>query len=69
MIALQRRLLDELRSRPGQYRSAEQLAEAIGAPEEAETAFKVLHRLAANPGRGVVMKAAAPIVASLFAGA
>jgi glucose-6-phosphate isomerase len=37
--------------------TCEELAAAAGAPDEAETAFHVLERLAANPGRGVTRKA------------
>jgi glucose-6-phosphate isomerase len=53
VIGLQRRLLAELRARPAEARTAEELAAAVGAPEEAETAFQLLWHLAANPGRGV----------------
>jgi glucose-6-phosphate isomerase len=35
-------------------RTADQIAAAIGQPAEAETVFKILEHLAANPGRGVV---------------
>jgi glucose-6-phosphate isomerase len=35
-------------------RTAAQIAAAIGQPAEAETVFKILEHLAANPGRGVV---------------
>ncbi|MBF5042533.1 glucose-6-phosphate isomerase [Aggregicoccus sp. 17bor-14] len=53
VLALQLKLLAELR-RPGAApRTAEQLAQAVGAPDEVETAFKVLEHLAANPEHGV----------------
>jgi len=37
----------------GEARTAEQWADAIGAEDQVEWAFKLLERLAANPGRGV----------------
>jgi glucose-6-phosphate isomerase len=37
----------------GHPRTAEQIAEAIGRPEETETVYHLLEYLAANPGRGV----------------
>jgi glucose-6-phosphate isomerase len=46
-------------------RTAEQVAEAIGRPHEAETVFKVLEHLAAN-GRGIVMDPAATPREALF---
>ena len=51
VIQLQKKLVEEL-ARASGPRTAEELAQAIGAPEEAETAYKVLEHLAAN-GRGV----------------
>ncbi|HVX84481.1 MAG TPA: glucose-6-phosphate isomerase [Phycisphaerae bacterium] len=47
VIALQRKLLAALRD--GKTGTADQLAAAIGAPDEAETAFLTLRHLAANP--------------------
>jgi glucose-6-phosphate isomerase len=54
VIALQRRVLGHLRGNGGVAQTAEQIAEAIGAPEEAETVFWILRHLAANPDRGVM---------------
>jgi glucose-6-phosphate isomerase len=53
VIGLQRKLLAALASNPGGPLSADELALAIGAPEEAETVYKILEHLSANPGRGV----------------
>ena len=51
VIELQRKVLAELRSHAGKAATAEELAAAIGAPDEAETVFKVLEHLAVNsPG-------------------
>jgi glucose-6-phosphate isomerase len=52
ILDLQRRVLAALREREGG--TCEELAAAVGAPDEAETVFHVLERLAANPDRGVV---------------
>ncbi|MCP4246520.1 MAG: glucose-6-phosphate isomerase, partial [bacterium] len=57
IIELQRRLLAELRSAGGEPRTAEQLTQAIEAPDETETAYHVLEHLAANPDRGVTRSA------------
>ena len=53
VLDLQRRLLAELERRDGEGATCEELAEAAGAGNDVETAFKVLERLSANPGRGV----------------
>jgi glucose-6-phosphate isomerase len=55
VLGLQARLLAALRDRP-EGATCEDLAAAAGAPDEAETAFHVLERLAANPSRGVVRR-------------
>jgi len=52
VLDLQRRVLAALAERPAGA-TAEDLATAIGAPEEVESVFHVLERLAANPSRGV----------------
>ncbi len=54
VLELQRKLLDALRTRGPEGGNAEDLAAAAGAPDEAETAFHLLERLAANPSRGIV---------------
>src|SRR5438105_11622246 len=48
VIELQRKLLARLRSERREPRTAEELAAAIGAPDEVETVFKVLEHLAVN---------------------
>ncbi|MCP3139856.1 glucose-6-phosphate isomerase [Pyxidicoccus xibeiensis] len=53
VLELQRKVMARLKEARSEARSAEQLAADIGAPDEAETVFKVLEHLAANPGRGV----------------
>ena len=54
MLALQRRLLAELRARRGASRTAEELAAAVGADDDVEDAYRVLVHLAASHGRGIV---------------
>jgi len=58
VLKLQRKILAHLKAQKGKAFTAEQIAEAVGAPEDAETAFKILQHLAAN-GRGVKCHAAA----------
>jgi glucose-6-phosphate isomerase len=53
VLELQAKLLAALSSRAGSGATAEVLAAEAGAPEEVETAFKILEHLAANPSRGV----------------
>ncbi len=53
VLELQLKLLGQLRGAKGQGRTAEELAAAVGAPDEVETVFKVLEHLAANPDHGV----------------
>ncbi len=53
IIELQRRLLDELRKSPGRPRTAEDLVQALGCPNEVESAHHILEHLSANPDRGV----------------
>ena len=55
VLALQRRLLLEMRAHAGTLHTAEQLAWAIGAEDEVEAAFHALVHLAASPSRGVVL--------------
>ena len=57
VLALQARLLAALDRDRG--RTAAELATAIGAEEETETAFALLERLSANPSRGVAREAGA----------
>ena len=54
VLALQKKLLAELRrDAAAAPRTAEQLAQAVGAGDEVETVFKVLEHLAANPDHRV----------------
>lgn len=53
VLALQRKLLADLRMQARRFRTAEEIARAIGAEAEAETVFKVLSHLSANPEHGV----------------
>jgi len=53
ILDLQRKLMAALRERGPAGATCEELASAVGAPDEAETVFHILERLAANPGRGV----------------
>jgi glucose-6-phosphate isomerase len=58
VIEIQKKAVKALRAAEGKPLTPESIAEAIGAPEEAETVHLVLERLAANPGRGVRREAA-----------
>jgi len=53
VLELQGRLLAALRERGRQGATCAQLAADAGAQDEIESAFRILDRLAANPGRGV----------------
>ncbi|MCP3168161.1 glucose-6-phosphate isomerase [Myxococcus qinghaiensis] len=53
VLDLQKKLTARLLDARASARTAEQLANDIGQPDEVETVFKVLEHLAANPGRGV----------------
>ncbi len=53
VLELQLRLGEALRRRGARGGTCEELAAEAGAPEEVETAFKVLEHLVANPRRGV----------------
>ena len=59
VLALQGRLVKAMRAEPATFRTAEEWAEALGVPAEAETLWKLLEHLAANPGRGVARRPAA----------
>jgi len=54
VLDLQKRAVAYLSADPSRLLSAPELASALGVPGEAETLFRVLRHLAANPGRGVV---------------
>jgi glucose-6-phosphate isomerase len=53
VIALQHKILRHLAEHKGRAFTADQLAEAIGVAEEAETVFKILRHAAANEDHGV----------------
>jgi glucose-6-phosphate isomerase len=53
VLDLQRKVVAALRERGATGGTCEELAAAAGTPEEVETVFHVLERLAANPDRGV----------------
>jgi len=56
ILDLQRKVVAVLRERGAAGGTCEDLAEAAGAPDEAETVFHLLERLAANPDRGVAKR-------------
>jgi len=53
VLDLQKRAVAYLSADPSRLLSAPELASALGVPGEAETLFRVLRHLAANPGRGI----------------
>lgn len=53
VLDLQRKVVAELEARGGRGARVEDLAAAVGGGDEAETVFKILEHLAANPDRGV----------------
>jgi glucose-6-phosphate isomerase len=67
VLALQGKALARLRAEKG-ARTAEQLAQEIGAPDEVETVFKVLEHLAANPDHRVKRTAGATPFEARFEG-
>ncbi|MEO6324588.1 MAG: glucose-6-phosphate isomerase [Thermoanaerobaculia bacterium] len=56
VLQMQGQLLAELRKTGAGFRTAEEIATAIGAAADVETAFKLLEHLAANPDHGVVRR-------------
>jgi glucose-6-phosphate isomerase len=55
VLTLQGRILADLRAKPGELRTAEKVAAALG-EADVETVFAVLRHLAANPDHGVGRK-------------
>lgn len=53
VLDLQRRVVAALTVRGVDRGTCDDLAAALGAPDEVETVFMILEHLAANPGRGV----------------
>ncbi len=66
VIALKLRIVEALRSAPGESFSAEGLADRLGVPDKAEHVFKILERLAANRNTGVKKRARKPAVESTY---
>jgi glucose-6-phosphate isomerase len=66
VLELQRKLLAALRKDKASARTAEELAAAIGAPDEVETVFKVLEHMAANADHGVKREPAATPFSARF---
>ncbi len=60
VIALKLKLAAALAAAPGRAFTAEELAAAAGAPDQAELAFKILEHLAANKNSGVKKRAKSP---------
>jgi glucose-6-phosphate isomerase len=56
VLQLQGHVLSALKERNGQGYTAEEVAELIGRPEEAETIFHILHHAAANPDHRIEMQ-------------
>ncbi len=68
VLGLQRKVVEHLRSARGPM-TAEQIASAVGEPDEVETVYKVLEHLAANRVRGVAMRRGATPAETSFFGA
>ncbi len=66
ILELQRKVLVEVRAKPKEHRSAEEIARAVGAEADTEIVFKILRHLAANPERGVTVKDGATPYDALF---
>jgi glucose-6-phosphate isomerase len=66
VIALKRKLVAAMLAAPGDSFTAEQLAARAGAPDQAELAFKILERLAANRGTGVRKRVRKPAFESSY---
>jgi glucose-6-phosphate isomerase len=58
VLDMQAALLANLRSEPASRRTAEEIATALGKPEETEKVWKLLEHLAANPDHGVIREEA-----------
>jgi glucose-6-phosphate isomerase len=56
VLELQRKVVAALRERGAAGATCDELAAAAGAPDEVETVFHLLERLAANPERGVAKR-------------
>jgi len=67
VLDLQRKVMVVLRERGPAGGTCEELAAAAGSPDEAETVFHLLERLAANPDRGVSRRAGASPFDAVYA--
>ena len=68
VLGLQTALIAALPSSESEAMTAEAVAKAANQPEMAETAFKLLNRLAKNPNSGVKMVLESPVTSSTFYG-
>ena len=48
VLELQHRVLDALEKQPGSYLTADEIAQSLGSPDEAESVYHILRHLAAN---------------------
>ena len=55
-LALQKQVVTYLSANPGSFHTAPAIAEAVGAPEQAVTVFKLLEHAVANPSKGITRK-------------
>lgn len=54
VLKLQHQILANVTANPGAARTAQEIAQALGAPQAAETVFKICRHLSSNPSRGIV---------------
>ena len=66
VLELQRKLVHELERRGDAGATCEELASAVGEPDDAETAFRILEHLSGNAGRGVAKKPGAEPWAAVY---
>ncbi|UFS72727.1 glucose-6-phosphate isomerase [Geomonas sp. RF6] len=69
VLKLQGEIVKLMHAQEGKEYTAEECAEALGSRDDAETVFKVLLHLAANPDHGIVMERSERIWESRFKGA
>jgi glucose-6-phosphate isomerase len=67
VLEVQRKVVVHLRANRGAALTAEELAGAIGVPDEVETVFRVLEHLAANPDHGIRREPAASVFDARYA--
>ncbi len=65
-LKLQLQVMEMMRRDSAKEWTVDRLADAIGAPEEAESVFHVLEHLSANPGRGVTKKSGSSPVNGIY---